>query len=177
MKVIRALLMVVYAALIAGAATVAALRQPTTAYYTTRAAMPPDHLVQADDLQRPDRAADKTAASELAGRYARHSIPAGAKVSEESFASAPSLKDVKVALLVSVSRASLVAGVDAGKTVRLCAAEKPLGTTQAHAVFCQPSDAATCLLVIDIGSPILAALAADKRIASLRAVPENTACK
>jgi hypothetical protein len=170
----RTIGLVIYAILLCVAALFAALRQSnSTMYYTAHTSMLPNHLVQSDDLDR-GRAMPKTAAAALVGRYARHFIPAGERVSEESFSSMPSLKDVKVALLVPVSRSAILAGIDAGRTVRLCAADKLVGPTRAQAVFCETSDAASCSLVVEISPQLSAAL--DARAVSLHAVPDNIAC-
>jgi hypothetical protein len=172
----RAVALVVYALILCAAASVALLRQPdSTTYYTVRAAMAPNHLVQADDIET-GHAKSKSTPAPIVGRYARRLIGADEKVSEESFAAMPSLRDLKSALLVSVSRPAILAGVDAGRTVRLCSAGKPLGTSRAQAVLCETGDAATCLLVVDVNQQLLQAKGIAARIASLQAVAENLAC-
>jgi hypothetical protein len=141
-----------------------------------RAAMVPNHLVQAADIEAGHAKSKSATPASIAGRYARRPIGAGERVSEESFTAMPSLNDVKSALLVSVSRPAILAGVDAGRTVRLCAAGKPLGTTRARAVLCETSNAATCLLVVDASPQLLQAKGIVALIASLQAVAENLAC-
>jgi hypothetical protein len=154
------------------------LQSGPPASYTAIIAMPQNHLVQADDLRGSGRAMLTSNLSQLIGRYARHHIRAGEKVSEESFDAMPSLTDVKVALWVPVPRTAIVSrAIDAGKTARLCAADKSIGTARTHAVFCLTSEAPTCSLVIDVDSKMLAAIPAATGVASLHAIPENTACQ
>lgn len=170
---LRVIGLIIYAVILSGAAYLATQMHPSVSYHTTRVSMLPNHLVQADDLQ-PGGAGQKSAPSAIVGRYARHFIPAGEKVSEESFAAMPSLKDVKAAWVVPVQRASISAGVDAGRTVRLCNASKLVGTTRARVVFCETGDAGTCLLVVDIAPQVLATKGTS--VASLHAVAESKAC-
>jgi hypothetical protein len=152
------------------------LQSGPPASYTATMAMPQNHMVQADDLRGSGRGA--TNLSQLTGRYTRHHIRAGEKVSEESFDAMPSLTDVKVALWIPVPRTAIVSrGIDAGKTARLCAADKAIGTARAHAVFCLTGEASTCSLVIDVDSKMLAAIPGAAGAVSLHAVPESTACQ
>ena len=172
----RAVGLIIYAFVLCVAALLAALGQSnSTMYYTTRAPMPPNHLVQANDFER-GRGKSNPAASGLVGRYARRFIAAGERVSEESFTSLPSLKDVKVGMLVTMAHASVRVGIDPGKTVRLCAADKLVGSAHAQAVFCETSDAAVCSLVVDVSPQLFSAMDA-RAVTSLRAVPDNVACQ
>ena len=171
----RTVALIIYAVILGAAALLAAFNQKqSTTFYRTRAPMPANHLVQSDDVQL-GKGTPRAAPVAVAGRYARHSIAADETVSQDSFAEMPSLKDVKVALLVPVSRDAMAAGVDAGGTVRLCAAKKLVGTSRARAVLCEAGDVATCLVVVDVVPELFVSKRA-AGITSLRAVAEKAVC-
>lgn len=165
--------LLVYAVILGLAAIIAAVLQPgsRSPYYTTRASMLPNHLVQAAELEAPK--AGKVQPP-LVGRYARRFVDAGERVSEESFSALPSLRDVRLALLVPVLRSAITSGVDAGRSIRVCVANKPIGTTRAQAMFCE-TGAVACRLLVDATPQLLSAIDVS-RLDSLHAVAENVAC-
>ena len=88
--------LIIYALLLIAAAVGAALvdwlGSDANASYTALRTMPANHLVLADDLRAESRLF-RSAPSQLplVGRYARHLIRLGERVSEESFDRTPSL--------------------------------------------------------------------------------------
>jgi hypothetical protein len=172
--IIYALLLIVAAV---GAGFVDWWGSDANASYTALRTMPANHLVLADDL-RAESGLFRSAPSQLplVGRYARHLIGLGERVSEESFDRTPSL-DTGAMLSVSVARAAITGHrIDAGEMVKLCAGSVPLDTRRAQAAFCPPASNTACALLIAV-DPRMLSNASHAKSFVLHAVHERDACQ